>query len=133
MWRLSRFFGIGAVATLGYFVLTNVAVSLYGVGPKTASVGVYLLLMPLSFIAHRWWTFASSGHVVREWVRFCGVHAVNLMIAYEVSSIVAVRDALPPWLAFLIISLVVPAVSFIAFQLWVFTGVSKGVDPRRVS
>ncbi len=122
--RLFRFFGVGATTTLAYLALTNAAVSLGGLGAKTASVGVYLLLMPISFWAHRRITFGSRGQVALEWIRFCGVHAANLFIAFEVSAIAVDRNALRPWMAFLIISVAIPIVNFAAFQMWVFASKS---------
>jgi putative flippase GtrA len=119
--RLSRFLGVGAITTVGYLVLTNAVILLFGAGPRVTSVGVYLLLMPLSFLAHRRVTFVSQGRAASEWVRFCGVHACNLIIAYAISSFAGANGYLPVWLAFLVISIVVPIVNFIAFQVWVFT------------
>jgi putative flippase GtrA len=119
--RFLRFSAIGAGTTLGYFALTNVAVTLCGSGPKSASIGVYLLLMPISFMGHRHLTFASSGQTFLEGIRFCSIHAINLIVAFGISLIAVDRSGLPPWTAFLIISAAVPVVNFIAFQTWVFS------------
>jgi putative flippase GtrA len=122
--RLFRFFGVGAMTTTAYFVFTNAAVSLGGFGAKSASVGIYLLLLPISFWAHRRVTFASRGQAFLEWVRFCSVHAVNILIAFEVSALAVDRHILPLWIAFLIVSISVPIVTFAAFQMWVFSSKS---------
>ncbi len=122
--RLLKYVVIGAAITLAYFALTNAAVSFGGIGAKTASVGVYLVMLPIAFVAHRRITFASRGQMLFEWVRFCSVNAANLLIVFEVSAIAVDRYALPPWIAFLIISVFIPIVNFVAFQMWVFASKS---------
>jgi putative flippase GtrA len=124
--RLARFSIVGALSTAGYFLLTNGAVAL-GTNATTASVVVYLALMPLSFLGHRHVTFASRGRSLREWARFCFVHVFNIAGVYAISRILVDGQGAPPWLAFLLISAFVPAVNFVAFQLWVFSPRSPGI------
>ena len=127
--RVAVFSAVGAVATLGYLVLTNAAVSLGGIEPKAASVAIYLLLMPASFLGHRRITFASRGSASLEGVRFCAVHAINIALAYSVSAIAIGYFALPPWTAFLVISVIVPIVNFLVFHFWVF--IPEASETRR--
>lgn len=118
--RVVRFSAIGALTTTSYFVLTNLVVTL-GMDAKTASVVIYLLLMPISFLGHRRLTFASRGRAAPEWLKFCLVHAINLIGVYVLSWFAIDRNGLPPWLAFMFISIAAPGVNFIAFHLWVFS------------
>lgn len=118
--RLTRFSFVGAASTLSYFILTNAAAQL-GMGAELASVLCYLLLMPPSFLGHRRMTFASRGNAARQWLRFCLVHSVNIVLVYAIAWLVVGRHNAPPTLAFLLSSVFVPIINFVLFQLWVFS------------
>lgn len=76
MKEFPRFFVVGVLNTaLGYAVIFACMYWL-GLRPETSNAIGYGLGLVLSFALHRSFTFASRGHVGREFVRFIAVFAI---------------------------------------------------------
>lgn len=118
--QIAIFGMIGLTNTLAYFVLANVLHSFAGVDQAAVSYGAYIILVPVSFLAHRRLTFASKGRASVEWIKFCFVQAGNLLIISCVTIVARYTEA-PAWSSFAAISILIPALNFVMLQLWVFT------------
>ena len=126
--QTGMFASIGAIVTGAYLLLTNFAVAGLGVAPRTASVVVYVALIPVSFFAHRTHTFESRGDQLREGARFLLTHAANLMAAFAVPGLAIETFGLSSSIAFLIVGGVAAVVSFGMLRVWVFR-TNNGVAP----
>lgn len=91
-----------------------------GLSEASAAYLSYAILVPVSFIGHRRLTFQSSGAISGEWLRFCVVQMTNIALIWIVTSAAASFTFLSGWPAFAIISILIPILNFIVFQIWVF-------------
>lgn len=118
--RLLRFGLVGGLSTMASAVLVWTQVDVLNADPRLAAVIAYLLLVPVNFLGQRRFTFASSGRLTREALRFILVHVSNLMLS--LLGMVVVVDLLRAdyrWgIVFSMIA--VPLATFLAMQHWVF-------------
>ena len=120
-WRVVVFLGVGLFNTGAFFVLANVLAYLLDFGPRAAAYISYALLIPVSFLGHRRITFGSNGNVSREWIKFCFIQLTNILIIAGVTQAAETFPMLAGWVSFAIISILIPALNFVVFQLWVFS------------
>ncbi len=118
--RIAAFVGIGAVNTAAFFLLSNALHEFVGLGVVVSGYLAYAVLVPVSFFGHRRITFSSTGSISREWIRFCVIQAINLVVIGVVTTF-SESGAIPGWLAFAAISVLIPMLNFVIFQLWVFS------------
>ena len=95
--RIAAFASIGAFNTVAFFLISTGLFQWAGLSAIVAGYVAYAVLVPVSFFGHRRITFSSDGAITAEWVRFC-------------------------WVSFALISVLIPALNFVIFQLWVFSG-----------
>lgn len=112
------FAAVGGANTAGYFVLAMLLAAA-GLTDTVAAYVAYFCMVPLSFIGHRRLTFASDGDAKAEWLRFCWVQAASLTVIWSITQL---NEAgyLTGWATFAAISILIPLINFICFQLWVF-------------
>lgn len=109
---------VGFFNTAVYFALANILAKI-GVSETAAAYVAYFALMPVSFIGHRKLTFLSKGRLGVEWLRFCVVQTTNITIIFVVTNL-SRSGYFSGWLTFAIISVLIPVLNFLLFQLWVF-------------
>ncbi|WP_271894148.1 GtrA family protein [Candidatus Phyllobacterium onerii] len=120
-WRPLIFIAVGLVNTGAFFVLANLFTYAIGFSPKIAAYISYAILMPVSFFGHRRITFGSKGTMLWEWAKFCATQAANVGIIGLVTEAADSFPILVGWLSFAIISIIIPALNFMIFHLWVFS------------
>ncbi|SMH49680.1 GtrA family protein [Mesorhizobium australicum] len=119
--RLTAFVGIGAFNTIAFFLISTALFQWAGLSATACGYIAYAVLVPVSFFGHRRITFSSNGAIAREWLKFCVIQAVNLAIV-GVATAFAESGLIPGWVSFALISVLIPALNFVIFQLWVFSG-----------
>lgn len=115
-----RFILVGASNTFFYFLIANALHYAFGAERDVAAYIAYGLALPLSFIGHRKFTFRSSSPPLSEWLRFCVMQALCLCIIGGVNAAANSYPNFPGWLSFAAISILIPALSFVIMQIWVF-------------
>jgi putative flippase GtrA len=120
-WRFVIFFAVGLINTGAFFVLATVLTYFFQFGTKTSAYTAYAFLVPISFFGHRRITFGSNGPVSREWIKFCVIQVTNLFVITVVTHWAEVSPLLSGWPSFAVISVFIPIMNFIVFQLWVFS------------
>ena len=126
--RISTFAMVGFFNTAVYFALANILVK-FGVSETIAAYAAYGALMPISFIGHRKLTFLSKGRLGVEWLRFCAVQITNITIIFVVTNL-SKSGYFAGWLTFAIISVLIPMLNFLLFQLWVFAVPHQKTEDR---
>jgi len=119
--RIAAFASIGAFNTVAFFLISTGLFQWAGLSAIVAGYVAYAVLVPVSFFGHRRITFSSDGAITAEWVRFCVIQAVNLAIVGVLTAF-AESGHIPGWVSFALISVLIPALNFVIFQLWVFSG-----------
>jgi putative flippase GtrA len=117
--RLATFATVGAAATVGYAVIAEGLV-FAGLKPILASLTAYALCTCWSYFGHKRFTFASAGAHRVEAPRFIAVTATGLLVAIAMPLLFARFFGPSPYLAILATCIVVPIISFIASQRFVF-------------
>ncbi|WP_189434603.1 MULTISPECIES: GtrA family protein [unclassified Mesorhizobium] len=116
--QILTFTAVGLFNTVAYFALAN-ALLFLGSGETIAAYTAYAALLPVSFMGHRRFTFLSEGRLDTEWIKFCVVQITNIVIIAVVTYLSG-AGYFTGWLTFAIISVLIPVLNFITFQLWVF-------------
>lgn len=119
--RLTAFAGIGAFNTIAFFLISTALFQWAGLSATASGYIAYAVLVPVSFLGHRRITFSSNGAIAREWLKFCVIQGLNLVIVGVVTAF-AESGQIPGWVSFALISVLIPALNFVIFQLWVFSG-----------
>jgi putative flippase GtrA len=76
--KFARFVVVGGFNAVVYFGSTYFYVVGLGLGSNVASVLGFLTAVPLAFVAHRSFTFASKGPIGGEWGRFVVAQIASL-------------------------------------------------------
>lgn len=118
--RVVRFGLSGLVATLVYFLLTNVLVLVAGMPPTAASVCAYLLSLGVSYVLQSRFTFRVNADSVDQMTRFVITSLAGLVIAWCVMAITADVLAWSYIIGAAVVCLLIPIANFFIFRGWVF-------------
>ena len=104
-----------------YAVLVALIVDTSSVPAGLASLAASLVVTPLTYLGQRLFTFRSTGRVNREFFSFLVVVLVVFLLG--AGSVMALVDGLGfhPFLGALITAALMPVVSFILQEKWVFS------------
>ncbi|NMI20701.1 GtrA family protein [Xanthomonas hortorum pv. pelargonii] len=118
--RFLRFCIVGGASTVAFSALTWLAVSKLGMQPTMATALCYLVLVPINFVAHRSFTFVSSGHLSSEGLRFILLHSFNLALSIIGMGVAVNSLHLHYAWGIAFSAVVVPVVVFLVMNFWVF-------------
>jgi putative flippase GtrA len=120
--RLGRYLFVGVAVSLGY--TTTVIGLIEGLGwssPGGANAVSFALWTPVSYLAHREFTFRSGGEYVGSGFRFGITFLVKFLTSVIIMAVVTnyidahyLAGVLLNWVA-------VPLVTYIVLDLWVFS------------
>ena len=77
--QMFRFAVVGLVSNLVLY-LVYLALTEWGVGPKTAMTGLYVLGVLQTFVFNKRWTFRHRGHVTPAFVRYVIAYAIGYVL-----------------------------------------------------
>jgi putative flippase GtrA len=118
--RVARFGLSGAVATLVYFLLTNMLVLAAGMAPTAASVCAYLLSLGVSYLLQSRFTFRTNTDSLDQMTRFVITSLAGFVIAWCVMAITVDVLAWPYFTGAAAICVLIPVANFFIFRGWVF-------------
>ena len=120
--RLATFACVGAASTVAYAALAE---SFAYVGMRTvfASLLAYGICACWSYIGHKRFTFASDAPHHIEAPRFIAVNVAGLLVATGMPLLLARSSGASPHFAVLATCVIVPIISFVASQRFVFRSV----------
>jgi len=119
--RVARYGCVGVVVSLFYSLAVIACVQFWPtIGPTLASVIAFIVTLPIAYFAHRNISFFDSHRDAFQPLRFAVTTAASFVLAvggmYWITEI-AGRDFL---LGIAWNWLVIPAVNFVVYMLWVF-------------
>jgi putative flippase GtrA len=117
--KLVRFGAIGLFNSLLYAFLSSLLISYFKLAPTLSSAIAFSACLPLSFWSHKRITFLSGNKASDEFIKFGTVQGISFCVALALMYGVT---QLGLHYAFAILStlIVVPYISFIAMDRWVF-------------
>lgn len=118
--RLSRFAGIGVIATLVHVVIATIAAELLGFEPKVANLAGFSIAVMVSYLGHGHFTFDTKLDHGFHAPRFLVASGLGLLISTVVTHVIAVTYGAPFIWAMGVVAVVVPSASFLMFRFWVF-------------
>lgn len=114
--ELVRFAGVGLAATGVHASLALGLLLLTAVGEYGANAGGFLGAVGVSWVGHRWFTFARPGHFARLFAVAAAGFAVNNLLLATLLEL----GWVPGWLALLIAIGLVPFAVFVGLRSWAF-------------
>lgn len=122
--RLFEYFGrfslVGVVNTVLYFIITNTIIYLELAESLVASNFTYALLIIISFMGHSNFTFRVKTIKSIQFKKFLTLSLIGLLISNTIILVNAQFYNAPPFLAILIISIIIPLINFFVLKYWVF-------------
>jgi putative flippase GtrA len=115
-----RFALVGAASSVAYAVIMMVATSAVGLAPWISSVVAYVSAMIINFPLQRSFTFASTGDVRREGLKYLGVHLANLVVSVAVVHVIADVLQWPVVVSVGAVIVIIPLIQFLVLETWVF-------------
>ena len=123
--KLSRFGTIGALNTATYAILSSGLIGLLGVEATLSSAIAFAACLPLAFWSHKLVTFRSGTRGRDEFIRFTLVQLLSLAIATLTMFVCVHLLGLHHLFPILLTVLIVPLISFIVMDRWVFKAKPK--------
>lgn len=117
--KLFRFGLVGGGSTTLFSILTWYFSKATYLTPVTAVVVAYLLLLPLNFLAHKYFTFNSTGATISESKKFALMHSLNLALSTAGMAVIA-RAGLDIRWGIGFSAIAVPIIVFVTMNCWVF-------------
>lgn len=118
--RILRFLIVGGGTSLGYVSLVALLVDVIGIRAVVSAAFAYLVMLPVSFLAHKLFTFQSRRRTLPESIRFLAMHVLTACICGAVMWFATAVFASSHWIGSAITVVVAPAVNFILLEFWVF-------------
>lgn len=118
--KFLRFPIVGLASSLIYAAATSIYIAGFHLDSKAATLLGYASAMPFSFLAHRSFTFGSTGAFGTEFFRFALVHAVGALVSWLAMGLAVERLHLHYAIGIVGAVVLVPVISFLVFDRWVF-------------
>lgn len=128
--KIGAFGLVGAISTLAYTGLA-LAFGKLGLHPVAASFAAYAVGMVISYTGHRHLTFGSSRPHREAFPRFVIVNLFGIAVSIAAPWALTVHLALPPIVAVLTTTFLVPLASFVGHNRFVFPSASQ--PPHKLS
>ncbi|WP_282152705.1 GtrA family protein [Ruegeria atlantica] len=126
--QISRFAGIGVLATILHVVVSIVALKFFGIAPLLANSAGFAAAFSLSYLGHGRITFDTSLKHRFHAPRFLTVSGVGFLLSTAITELIAVQLGGPFVLAMAVVALAVPVSTFLLCKFWVFAR-PHSIDP----
>jgi len=115
------FFGlVGATSAITYFAAVVLLVEVFYYEPVNASIFGYAISLPVSFLGQKILTFRSKGNIIGEVNRFIVTHTIGVITMYSTMWLAFNILELPFWVGTVLGTMLVPLLSYVLFNFWVF-------------
>lgn len=120
MRKLVTFLAVGGTFAIAYSLLCTLLVKALPGYPLPISIGVHAFLIPFAFFAQRIVTFASSGAISQEFVRYAGLQIGSISLSAFLLSRLVGQDYAINLIVFLSIPALAAIISFVVCHLYIF-------------
>ncbi|CUK15614.1 GtrA-like protein [Ruegeria denitrificans] len=118
--QISRFAGIGVLATTLHVIVAIVAAEFFAVTPLLANSIGFFAAFSLSYLGHGRITFGTSLEHRYHAPRFLTVSAIGLVLSTALTELIAVQLGASFVLAMAVVAFAVPISTFFFCKFWVF-------------
>ncbi|WP_317054830.1 GtrA family protein [Roseovarius rhodophyticola] len=123
--QLSRFAGIGALATLLHVTVALIVAEGFGADPQLSNLTGFLTAVGFSYFGHGHFTFSTELKHRVHGTRFLSVSVLGLCVSSGLTYAITDIAGLPFLAAMGVVAVAVPLSTFVLCKLWVFH------DPQR--
>jgi putative flippase GtrA len=118
--RFARFAVVGVLATAVHTAVFAVAIELVYVEPVLANAIAFSVAVLVGFALNRHWTFAAHGAANARLWRYVAAQLISLGCNSAIMFAVVHGAHGSPYLGLLLALVLVPPLTFVLNQLWVF-------------
>lgn len=118
--QLSRFAGVGVVATLVHVIVATFVADGLGWAPQLANFTGFAAAVMFSYIGHARFTFGTRLEHRTHAPRFFAAAGLGLVVSSFLTQVIAVWIGAPFVIAMVVVAIAVPMCSFLMFKFWVF-------------
>jgi len=118
--KLLRYGVVGGLSSVLYGICTWLLVQVASLSPVTASVTGYVLAIPFSFFMQKKFAFRSDARARLEAPRFLLVHTINIIASIGIMHMTTSVLRLDYRFGVVQTMVLIPLLSFIAMNSWVF-------------
>lgn len=125
---LFKFGIVGCINTGVDFGVFTLLWDVLGVNYIISQAAGYTAGILNSFLMNKYWTFAAGNskiHTSVQFVRFVAVNAISLGISLLGMKLLNTLPGMNMYVAKITVTVVVQAVNYLGYRLWVFRGVSR--------
>ncbi|SEH05618.1 GtrA family protein [Candidatus Venteria ishoeyi] len=120
IYRLIRFILSGGLTTILYGAFNTFFILFGHYSILFSHTMSYLLCIPISYLLHRNFTFRHKGKQSESAAKFITIIAITYTISSIFTWVLVDNLQLSPYIATLMIMIVIPVVSYLTMYLWVF-------------
>ncbi len=124
-WRLVRFGGVGIVSLLVYSSLYAALAETTRLPPVPISFVSYATAMIVSFVGHKYVTFAVHRNTRAQILKFVILHSIFLLITVAVTDLIVDILRWPYGVGIATVDVIIPMLSFVAMKFIVFDDKSR--------
>ena len=120
-WQIIRFALSGLLATLLYGLIALALKLTTSLDFMVINLLSYVLSIPLSYTLQKFFTFHSSASHTKAFPRFVVTAFIALIVSTIIAKFIIQKLNYPEHVGFLSVMIIVPLISLVLMQLWVFT------------
>lgn len=118
--KIVKFGIIGVINTLLFFTLFFLFFNIIKFHYLLATTISYFLAIINSFAFNKKWTFESNGNSRKEFIKFCFVNCIAIIVNSLVMFLLVDKIGLNPWFAQVLTICVTMCVNYLGNRLWTF-------------
>ena len=117
--------GVAIASLLVYSSLYTILAETTPINAVSISIIAYATAMIVSFVGHKYVTFAVIGNIRAQVLKFATLHCICLVVTALITDVVVNVLYWPYGVGILLVDIVIPALSFLALKLVVFADKSN--------
>jgi putative flippase GtrA len=126
IFQVLRYFGAGLLVSLGYTITVVLMVEVFGwSNPSIANAVSFILWTPVSYFAHKMFTFRDSQNTAESAVKFFVIFLAKLATSVLVIEATTRFLSHHYFVGLLLNWVVIPLVTFVLLKFWVFDSKTK--------
>ena len=123
--QLFRFGFVGGLATLVHVLMALAAQTAFNLPAQGANLAGFCAAVVVSYLGHMRFTFAVSAGSGAQFLRFAVLSCLSLMTSSATVWLITTQLGASFAMAMVAVTVLVPAASFVAMRLWVFSHSEK--------
>ena len=128
-WRLARFSGVGAIATVAHIVVAVIVVAAAGANPTVGAIIGFVAAFMVSYFGHFRFSLAASGRYRDYLLKFAVSSLASFLLSTAAVWVATAMLGIDYKPALIALGIIVPVCNYLMNRFWVFLR-PKGVSSR---